>query len=722
MDGGLVLMDAELVSFSHIVSTLNEIPLHQRSYSWKERHWRRLWVTIVEAYYESETSAGYRPPPDVFMGAMVRLELEKKSPQDLKLDAGRNWNGARSAIVDGQQRVVTLCILLAAIRDTYYGENSVGSTNVTAAYLRFGLSITNSDFGDLKLRVQSTDKNAYKRVVDFKKSDEELEELVRDKSPVADAYVFFMTALRRQQDDQLAFISTDYSGEDVEDNILLIQGLNGNHEDELEIVEVDDNYSPNNRTAFSERPKIAKSSEIDWRTDRLLDPETLVTIVGERLKFAVIQLGAADESMAFEIFETLNDTNEPLDNVDKFRNGYFMLEPDQAETIYEQFWLPLEREHQSGTGRSPSLNTLEDFFFNETIRRFGWTAKIKTYNRLMGFIKARAQNEMGTGAQKTQRKNRSRVLEEEFTSILNADVAYRRLHGWLNNNEPPTPQVVEQHLSFIRDYDAAPVTPIVMEVLLWGQEFIENPTASRNLADGLASIEGFLARRTLAGVPAQQLRSEVAHIGPKLHSMLKSIDPTDEGAGIGEILRDLFQAMGSERYPDDRTLEASIEVPIYERVGKGVQLFRVLWGLEQELSTDHASMSIPMYGTGRTKWSVEHVLPQGVPLLRQSNMGKNTINVELAPNWADYWAENNVVDHDREFRKLRHSIGNLTLLLGRDNSYLGTKPFSDKRSLYGDRSDLKLTKSVVRHAFWGPAEIRERGLELIHVACDRWPY
>ena len=138
-----------------------------------------------------------------------------------------------------------------------------------------------------------------------------------------------------------------------------------------------------------------------------------------------------------------------------------------------------------------------------------------------------------------------------------------------------------------------------MEVLLWGHRFIQNPTASRNLADGLASIEGFLARRTLAGIPAQQLRSQVAVVGPQLRSRLKGIDPTDEEGCIGETLRDLFQAMGLDRYPDDRSLEASIDVPIYERVGKRIQLFRVLWGLEQQLSPDHASMAIPPFGTGK---------------------------------------------------------------------------------------------------------------------------
>ena len=720
-------MDASLVSFSSIVSTLNTIPLHQRSYSWKEKHWLRLWTTIVEAYIEGETSIDSRPSPDVFMGAMVRLELEKKTAKELSLDAGRTWNSVHSAIVDGQQRVVTLCILLAAIRDSYYGMNSVGSTNVTSEYLRFRLGLTTSEFGDFKLRVQSTDKNAYKKVVDFKNSENDLEELANDDSPVAKAYMFFMHALRRQEDDQLAFISADYlhddnDEDDDEEQSSPVQGLMNRDDNELEVPVIDDGYTSTSGTAFSTIPRIAQTAEIDWKTSKLLDPETLVTIVGERLKFAVVQLGAADESMAFEIFETLNDTNEPLDNVDKFRNGYFMLEPDQAENIYQQFWLPLEREHQSGMGRSSKLNTLEDFFFNETIRRFGWTPSSKTYSRLMGYIKAKAQNGMGSGAPRTQQRNRSRVLEEEFNSILNADVAYRRMHGWLNNNESPTPQVIENHLSFIRDYDASPVTPIVMEVLLWGHQSIEKPTVARNLADGLASIEGFLARRTLAGIPAQQLRSQVADVGPELRSRLREIDPADDESGIGEIVRDLFQAMGSDRYPDDRTLEASLDVPIYERVGKRIQLFRVLWGLEQQLSSDHASMQIPPYGTGRYNWSIEHVLPQGVPRTRESNRGQNIVDPELEPSWAKYWAQNNVQDPDREFRMVRHSIGNLTLLLGRDNSYLGTQPFAEKQKFYGDRSDLKLTKSIVRDSFWGPAEIRERGLELIHTACDRWPY
>lgn len=713
-------MDAKLIDFDRIVGILNEIPLHQRNYSWQEKHWRRLWSTLVQAYLDADTSGVESGPGNVFMGAMVRLNLEPQTAQQLRLQVGRKWSQERSAIVDGQQRVVTLCVLLTAIRDTYYGARSVGWSSVTEDYLRFRLGRTTSEFGDLRLRVQANDREAYAKVTAPKTSLDDLLPLKDLDSLVAKAYLFFMSALGRPAEDQFEYLSQDLFSEDA--SVDERSDDDAEHQEDFDRVEdlgIEPDQLSDQGLGFV--PVVATSDEIDWSSRGMFDPEALVSLIGSHLKFAVVELDTDDEALAFEIFETLNDANEPLSNVDKFRNGYFMLEPDDAEEIYREYWLPLEAAHGEGTGRYQDLRTLEDFFFNETIRRFGWTPSSKTYQRLMGYIKAKAQTATG-GSPTTRRRNRRKILNEEFQAILRADRAYRRLHGWLLQKESETPPTVQTHLGFLRDFSAAPMKPLVMELLLWSEEGQNGQAARENLAQGLKAIEGFLSRRVLGGVHPQQLRSQVTALGPMLRDRLKELDSADPEAEIGEAMRDLFRALTPDKYPDDLTLKSSQDVPIYERVGRGIQLFRVLWGIEQELSSDHAAMAVPPYGTGSNRWSVEHVMPQGIPVPRQSNRGRPSQKPELDPKWAEYWRERGVVDVDREFRTLRHTLGNLTLLRGRDNSYVGTKSFSEKKDFYRTHSDLKLSKGIADSEDWLPADIRARADVLIEVAIRRWPY
>jgi uncharacterized protein with ParB-like and HNH nuclease domain len=49
------------------------------------------------------------------------------------------------------------------------------------------------------------------------------------------------------------------------------------------------------------------------------------------MKFAVIEIQQDDNEIAFEVFETLNAKGQPLAEVDKFRNGFFMLDPENSD-------------------------------------------------------------------------------------------------------------------------------------------------------------------------------------------------------------------------------------------------------------------------------------------------------------------------------------------------------------------------------------------------------
>lgn len=76
------------------------VPLFQRPYSWGKEQWETLWDDIENLTNDST------PDSNHFLGAIVTLQ-ERYAPED----------AARFTLIDGQQRLTTIFILLALLRD-----------------------------------------------------------------------------------------------------------------------------------------------------------------------------------------------------------------------------------------------------------------------------------------------------------------------------------------------------------------------------------------------------------------------------------------------------------------------------------------------------------------------------------------------------------------------------------------------------------------------------
>jgi hypothetical protein len=82
-----------------------EVPLFQRQYVWNlEKHWEPLWEDVARKF--SEHLEGRRDAPVHFLGAMV---LDQKQTPVAHVE--------KRQVIDGQQRLTTLQIFLAAFRD-----------------------------------------------------------------------------------------------------------------------------------------------------------------------------------------------------------------------------------------------------------------------------------------------------------------------------------------------------------------------------------------------------------------------------------------------------------------------------------------------------------------------------------------------------------------------------------------------------------------------------
>ncbi|WP_243375066.1 DUF262 domain-containing protein [Microvirga solisilvae] len=251
------------------------VPLYQRAYVWNQQdQWEPLWDDIERQAEACFCSEGLTPKHSHFLGAIV-----------LNVSRIVGAGVARSEVIDGQQRLTTLQILIAAIRDFAIHTNSAH-----AARLR--RLTTNEDErpgsdGSYKVWPTNADREMFRLVLSAGSPADLQKQIGKDEQDVprmASAYIYFYKCVAN-------FVSLSESAEDRESRIFaLIQAL---------------------RTA---------------------------------LQLVVIELEDGDDPQI--IFETLNARGQPLLPSDLIRNYIFMKAASDptcnADDLYNQFWRPFD--------------------------------------------------------------------------------------------------------------------------------------------------------------------------------------------------------------------------------------------------------------------------------------------------------------------------------------------------------------------------------------------
>ena len=147
-------------------TTQYQVPLYQRPYQWEKKHWKQLWDDLMELI-EGRRDGSMRTH---FLGSLVL------TPPPAAV-AGRV---SRHLVVDGQQRLTTLAILLAALRDSAaFDQQLYAQINEEYLINRF----EKSD-GRLKLLPTQADRRAFQELVEDGAS-------VDTNSHLREAYSFF---------------------------------------------------------------------------------------------------------------------------------------------------------------------------------------------------------------------------------------------------------------------------------------------------------------------------------------------------------------------------------------------------------------------------------------------------------------------------------------------------------------------------------------------------
>lgn len=257
------------------ISVQLHAPLFQRPYVWKqETNWEPLWESIRTATTQRLTGSNGRP---YFLGAIV---LEQMPVMTGEVD--------KRQIIDGQQRLTTLQLAIAAIRDICAER---GSRDYMEAFLRLSQNfIPSHKDPESKFKVWPTnvDQEHFKRAMNATGIKELKQrygvklETARVGHLIPDCYIYFSDEVTRWLEE-----NTDMSLED--------------------------------------------------RLDILLQ------VIKKDLVLVVVDLGEKDDPQL--IFETLNALGTPLIPADLVKNFLFHMaqrEGSKIPDLYQQIWKPFD--------------------------------------------------------------------------------------------------------------------------------------------------------------------------------------------------------------------------------------------------------------------------------------------------------------------------------------------------------------------------------------------
>lgn len=207
-------MDVHDERFGNLIYARTQyiVPIWQREYSWGKTQWTELWSDITRLYEETFKK---RSGQDIshFMGSIV-LKPRKLGGVE------------KYVIIDGQQRMITLLVLIALIRDKAKGDNATLSDTIQSSYL-FNRDIKSAS-ERFKLRPSDTDNTSFERIMNGE-SDVQ--------GRLADAYVFFEQRLEEEKDESGNRYDLEKLKETIVDNLRAVEIVLAEKDDPNRIFE-----------------------------------------------------------------------------------------------------------------------------------------------------------------------------------------------------------------------------------------------------------------------------------------------------------------------------------------------------------------------------------------------------------------------------------------------------------------------------------------------------
>ena len=293
------------------------VPIFQRRYSWEKKHCEKLWDDVL-SLGQSSTSQFH------FIGSIVYIDPKVNNASKVR----------ELQVIDGQQRLTTLTLLLAALSRAVEGQN-------------VDIGITPEELSDYYLNVRRKDELRYKQLL------------------------------------------TQH------DKDTLIQLLDENNKEWFRIVDQGEKGTMVQLVGDEELPTNAAPRLVEnYRLfeGKLKRADLKAVYVGiQRLRIVDIVLDRPDDNPQL-IFESLNSTGLELSQADLIRNYVLMgQEPSFQNRLYETYWLPMEQRFgDQYTGRFDQF--IRDYLTLKTRRRQIPNIR-NVYDSFKGYVQEKTNSE-----------------------------------------------------------------------------------------------------------------------------------------------------------------------------------------------------------------------------------------------------------------------------------------------------------------------------------------
>ena len=274
------------------------VPFYQRKYQWADPRVLPFWEDVEMKASEVLEGEGKF---EHYMGALILSPVG---------EAAQIGVTPKVQVVDGQQRLTTFQLFLAALREVARQHNCDDLIKHVNDYLFNSLKSKDKDpLTRFKLTPTPSDRGAFHDIIDEK-------------------YQFVRLKYTRY-----------YWGDSVPKNTSF-RALRA-YEVFRQKIEHFANYGPTN--AVEEDDETVLKDETDTAAAIETRLEALLTALLGRMKLVVIMLGEGDDAQV--IFETLNSKGEPLLAMDLVRNNIFHRAEKEGASIdelYRELWNPFD--------------------------------------------------------------------------------------------------------------------------------------------------------------------------------------------------------------------------------------------------------------------------------------------------------------------------------------------------------------------------------------------
>ncbi len=642
------------------------VPEYQRAYVWENEHLHGLWRDLGDLYRDPNSNRVH------FLGIVLQKVTSSASNPTTKKE-----------LIDGQQRVTTILLLLAAIRDhlaetaspprklkfnidpLFYVRDSVDTNQATKIPV---LKLQRADHKELECAALGQWRKQFGSRKQWGK--------------ILRAYEYFRYCL--------------WVGSGSFDEVQAY-ALPTPKAAELEKFPSPEEFWAHRRSQ-DQLPK--PKSDIDGAR--------LQSIVRSRLRFLCVTLDGNDEDPVV-VFDSVNGKRMEFSQWDHAKTYFFRRIGDANPAVYRH-WESLEDRiarfaKQAGAGRriGPALG--EDLLYNFLIaeaRADGERANKQRSAVQLRRLLLRLHNEREPASAELAAflQERFYVGAEAFLFLLGESERFESQH------HRPLPDDIVRQLKQIQAFSSGPPDPAMIAGLVaWKSEAV-NDSALRGL---LRAVEVFLARHFLSGREFSPLRSRFMQL---LASSNKHAG--DESKRIEVLRSELLKASASDQ--DIRQYHCVNRSGIYEPAD-AARIAAVFRGIER-LRSGEASHPIP-HGKGKSEFEVEHIFPQScVP----------EPNKEWAKDLAAWKRDGQVSEYQRRC----HCLGNLAMLAGYANQSARNLGFERKKLALGKSGKvqgkrgklptvlLETSQDVLGLDEWTPEAIDARTDALIKDALKHW--